>query len=136
MKFTLLTQVAVAISSITGAVANPTPDSSTGSVIDKRADCSLAVHYTKVWVKTGLDRYRMWLVTSPRNDKHLQLFCEAGHAALYFTNQQCFWGDDGKYYIDVSVARGPAGHKYIEDTFKAMCEDFERLTGCGTIRDF
>lgn len=55
----------------------------------------------------------MWLVTSPRNDQHLQLFCEAGHAALYFTNQQCFWGDDGKYYIDVSVARGPAGHKYV-----------------------
>jgi hypothetical protein len=32
MKFTLLTQVALAISSITGAVANPTPDSSTGKV--------------------------------------------------------------------------------------------------------
>ncbi|KAM0209047.1 hypothetical protein ACHAPA_006475 [Fusarium lateritium] len=136
MKFTLLTQAALAISSITGAMANPTPDVSTDSALDKRADCSLAVHYSKVWVKTGLDRYRMWLVTAPRNDKHLELYCEAGYSALYLTNVQCFWGDDGKYYIDASVARGPAGHKTIQDTHRAMCEDFERLTGCSTIRDF
>jgi hypothetical protein len=32
MKFTLLTQAALAISSITGAVANPTPDISLGNV--------------------------------------------------------------------------------------------------------
>ncbi|KAK2686671.1 hypothetical protein QWA68_014420 [Fusarium oxysporum] len=136
MKFTLLTQTALAISSITGAVANPTPDISIGSAIYNRADCSLTVHYTKVWVESGLDRYRMWLITAPRNDKHLQLYCEAGHHALYLINVQCFWGDDGKYYIDASVARGPAGHKTIQDTHSAMCEDYERLTGCGTNREF
>ncbi|KAM0345807.1 hypothetical protein ACHAPU_006160 [Fusarium lateritium] len=136
MKFTLLTQAALAISSITGAVANPTPDISTDAAIDKRADCSLTVKYTKSWVKSGLDRYRMWLITSPRNDGHLELYCDAGRAALYFTNLQCFWGDDGKYYIDTSVARGPAGHKYIMDTHSAMCDDFERLTGCSTVREF
>ncbi|KAL5594853.1 hypothetical protein FOVSG1_008542 [Fusarium oxysporum f. sp. vasinfectum] len=97
MKFTLLTQTALAISSITGAVANPTPDISIGSAIDKRAD---------------------W------------------YHALYLTNVQCFWGDDGKYYIDASVARGPAGHKTIQDTHSAMCDDYERLTGCGTNREF
>ncbi|KAF4996545.1 hypothetical protein FGRMN_4429 [Fusarium graminum] len=113
MKFTLLTQAALAISSVTGAVANPTPDVSTGSVIDERADCSFTVHYMKSWVKTGLDRYRMWLITNPRNDGHLQLYCEAGYTARFWSNVQCFWGDDGKYYIDASVVRGPAGHKYV-----------------------
>ncbi|EXL64839.1 hypothetical protein FOPG_18916 [Fusarium oxysporum f. sp. conglutinans race 2 54008] len=136
MKFTLLTQTALAISSITGAVANPTPDSSIGSAIYKRADCSLTVHYTKVWVESGLDRYRMWLITAPRNDKHLQLYCEAGSHALYLTNVQCSWGDDGKYYIDASVARGPAGHKTIQDTYSAMCDDYQRLTECKTNREF
>ncbi|KAL4726592.1 hypothetical protein ACLX1H_005479 [Fusarium chlamydosporum] len=136
MKFTLLTQAALAISSITGAVANPTPDISTGSTIDKRADCSLTVHYTKSWVKTGLDRYRMWLITAPRNDKHLRLYCEAGYHVPLLTNLQCFWGDDGKYYIDASVARGPAGHKAILEAHNDMCDDYERLTGCAAIREF
>lgn len=84
-----------------------------GSAIDKRADCSLTVRYAGDWVEAGLDRYRMWLITAPRNDRHLQLYCEAGHSAMYLTNVQCFWGDDGKYYIDASVARGPAGHTCV-----------------------
>ncbi|KAG4266841.1 hypothetical protein FPRO04_13017 [Fusarium proliferatum] len=136
MKFTLLTQAALAISSITGALAIPNSDVSSGYDIEKRAGCSLTVHYTKVWVESGLDRYRMWLITAPRNDKHLELYCEAGYSALYLTNAQCFWGSDGKYYIDASVARGPAGHKTIQDTHSAMCDDYERLTGCGTNREF
>ncbi|KAF5985083.1 Rho guanine nucleotide exchange factor scd1 [Fusarium coicis] len=129
MRCTLLTQAALAISSFAGALGNPTPDISTGSEMEKRADCSSTVHYTKVWVESGLDRYRMWLITARRNDKHLQLYCEAGSNAFYLTNLQCFWGSDRKYYIDVSVARGAAGHKTIQDTHSAMCDDFERLTG-------
>ncbi|KIL87911.1 hypothetical protein FAVG1_08792 [Fusarium avenaceum] len=123
MKFTLLTQAALAISSVTGAVANPTPDIST-------------VRYAGDWVEAGLDRYRMWLITAPRNDRHLQLYCEAGHSAMYLTNVQCFWGDDGKYYIDASVARGPAGHTAIQRSHSAMCDDFQSLTKCGTNREF
>jgi hypothetical protein len=95
--------------------------------MDKRADCSLTVHYTKVWVESGLDRYRMWLITAPRNDKHLQLYCEAGSNAFYLTNLQCFWGSDGKYYIDASVARGPAGHKYVYLVLTVFLSDLQSL---------
>ncbi|KAH7196319.1 uncharacterized protein B0J16DRAFT_408078 [Fusarium flagelliforme] len=136
MKFTLFTQAGLAISSITGALATPTPDISTGFEMDKRADCSLTVHYTKVWVKSGLDRYRMWLITEPREDKHLQLYCEAALSGFLLTNVQCGWANDGKYYIDISVARGPAGHKSIRAAHNSMCDDFERLTGCSTKREF
>ncbi|KAF5660657.1 hypothetical protein FHETE_8820 [Fusarium heterosporum] len=136
MKFTVLTQAALAISSITGAVANPTLDISTGFGIDKRADCSLTVRYTSDWVEAGLDRYRMWLITAPRNDRHLQLYCDGAYQARYLTNLQCFWGDDGKYYIDASVVRGSAGHQAIQDAHRAVCNEFERLTGCGTNREF
>jgi hypothetical protein len=55
----------------------------------------------------------MWLITAPRNDRHLELYCDDARSARYLTNVQCFWGDDGKYYIDASVARGPAGHRYV-----------------------
>ncbi|RGP70190.1 hypothetical protein FSPOR_4090 [Fusarium sporotrichioides] len=136
MKFTLLTQAALAISSITGAVASPTPDVSTDSAVDKRADCSLTIKYQKVWVETGLDRYRHWLITEPREDKHLQFWCEAVQHAFYFQNRQCYWGDDGKYYVDVSITRGPAGHDYLMSTYNGASDDFERLTGCRAIREF
>ncbi|GKU06913.1 hypothetical protein FLAG1_07403 [Fusarium langsethiae] len=136
MKFTLLTQAVVAISPITGVVASPTPDVVTDALLDKRADCSMTIKYVKTWVESGLDRYRHWLITEPRDDSHLDFWCEAVQHGFYFTNRQCFWGDDGKYYVDVSVARGPAGHKYLMDTYNGACQDFERLTECKAIKQF
>ena len=44
MKFTLLTQTALAISSITGAVANPTPDISIGKVPSLEDIYILTIH--------------------------------------------------------------------------------------------
>ncbi|UZP36886.1 hypothetical protein NXS19_004702 [Fusarium pseudograminearum] len=92
MKLTLLTQAALAISSISGAVANPTPDVSSISTLTS--------------------------------------------AEIYFSNRQCYWGDDGKYYVDVSVVRGPAGHDYLMSTYNGACKDFERLTECKAIKQF
>ncbi|CAG1990361.1 unnamed protein product [Fusarium graminearum] len=136
MKFTLLTQAALTISSITGAVANPTPDISSVSDLDKRRDCSMTIKYVKTWVEDGLDRYRHWLITEPREDRHLDFWCEAVHSVQYFSNRQCYWGDDGKYYVDVSVVRGPAGHGYLMSTYNGACKDFERLTECKAIKQF
>lgn len=73
----------------------------------------MTIKYVKTWVEDGLDRYRHWLITEPREDKHLDFWCEAVHSVQYFSNRQCYWGDDGKYYVDVSVVRGPAGHEYV-----------------------
>lgn len=52
----------------------------------------------------------MQLITNPRNDRHLDVYCDAFKAPVGFTiNPQCFWGD--AYYVDVSAARGPAGRR-------------------------
>ncbi|KPA45670.1 hypothetical protein FLAG1_01396 [Fusarium langsethiae] len=103
MKFTLFSQDALAIPFVTGALATPTSDSV------KRTDCSLTVHYDRDWVESGLDIYRMWLVTNPRNDQHLDVYCDIAKKQINFgINHQCFW-EDGKFFVDISVARGSAG---------------------------
>ncbi|GKU14561.1 unnamed protein product [Fusarium langsethiae] len=132
MKFTLLTQAALAIPFITGAIATPTPD---GSEV-KRADCSLTVRYVKDWVESGLDRYRMWLITNPRNDRHLDIFCNYAKNSVGLShNPQCFW-ENNAYYIDRSVARGPAGHNTIMTETGKLCDWYEYETGCRAIREF
>ncbi|KAJ4138384.1 hypothetical protein NW768_002208 [Fusarium equiseti] len=136
MKFTLLTKAALAISSVTGVIASPTPDVATDSALEKRRDCSLTIKYEKVFVEDGMDRYRHWLITEPREDRHLDFWCEAVHVAQYFYNRQCYWGDDGKYYVDVSVARGPAGHDYLMSVYNGASKDYERLTQCKAIKQF
>ncbi|KAH7257944.1 hypothetical protein BKA59DRAFT_508840 [Fusarium tricinctum] len=135
MRFTLFTQAALAIPFITGALATPTPDGKSPISEVKRADCSLTVRYNKVWVESALDRYRMQLITNPRNDRHLDVYCDDWRGLVGFTsNKQCFWGD--AYYADGSVAQGPAGHQAIQDSHNKACDDFERLTNCRTIREF
>ncbi|RBR21205.1 hypothetical protein FVER53590_29003 [Fusarium verticillioides] len=107
MKFTLFTQAAMAIPLITGAFATPTPDK----------------------------RYRMQLITSPRNDRHLGVYCDAFKVPVGFViDPQCFWGD--AYLVDVSAARGPAGRRAVRDVPSKACKDFEVYTGCRTIREF
>jgi hypothetical protein len=70
----------------------------------------MTVRYQKVWVESGLDRYRMQLITNPRNDRHLDVYCDTFlNAVGFIINPQCFWGD--AYYADGSGARGPAGRK-------------------------
>ncbi|KAG9494985.1 hypothetical protein J7337_013214 [Fusarium musae] len=131
MKFTLFTQAAMAIPLITGAFATPTPDTSEV----KRADCSMTVRYRTDCVEKGLERYRMQLITSPRNDRHLGVYCDAFKVPAGFViNPQCFWGD--AYLVDVSAARGPAGRRAVRDVPSKACKDFEVYTGCRTIREF
>ncbi|CAG7563852.1 unnamed protein product [Fusarium equiseti] len=136
MKFTLLTQAALAISSVTGVIASPTPDVINDSTLEKRKDCSLTIKYEKVFVEDGMDRYRHWLITEPREDRHLDFWCAAVHSVQFFYNRQCYWGSDGKYYVDVSVARGPAGHDYLVSVYNGASKDYERLTQCKAIKQF
>ncbi|WKT52879.1 hypothetical protein QSH57_003441 [Fusarium oxysporum f. sp. vasinfectum] len=119
MKFSLFTQAAMAIPFITGALATPTPDVSEV----KRADCSMTVRYRKDWIESGLDRYRMQLITNPRNDRHLDVYCDAFKAPVGFT-------------INPHAARGPAGRRAVQDAHNKACNDFEVYTGCRTIREF
>ncbi|RBR18659.1 uncharacterized protein FIESC28_05936 [Fusarium coffeatum] len=131
MKFTLFTQAVLAIPMLSGAMAAPAE--SANEV--KRAACSFEVKYVKSWVESGLDRYRMQLITNPREDRLLKVYCDLYTGTVGFTiNDQCFWGDD--YYLDSSGARGSAGHKAILDAHNKACDDFEVVTGCRTIRHF
>ncbi|KAG8674127.1 hypothetical protein FPOAC2_00103 [Fusarium poae] len=131
MKFTLFTQAALAIPFLTGALAAPAQDG-----LEERAiDCTFEVKYRKVWVESGLDRYRFQLITNPRNELHLKTYCDLYTKSLGFThNNQCFWGD--AYYLDSSGARGPAGRRAVQDSNHKACDDFEVITGCRTIRNF
>ncbi|CAJ0552552.1 Ff.00g006300.m01.CDS01 [Fusarium sp. VM40] len=127
MKFTLFTQAALAIPFITGAFAIPTPDGKSSSLKNFR--------YQQDWVESGLDRYRMHLITSSRSDRHLDVYCEDFKKLVGLAiNPQCFWGD--AFYADASAARGPAGQKVIQDRHNKACDDFEKITGCRTIREF
>ncbi|KAM0351671.1 hypothetical protein ACHAPU_002681 [Fusarium lateritium] len=131
MKFSLFTQAALAMPFLTGALAAPAADSSEA----KRADCSLEIRYISNWVEAGLDRYRMQLITNPRNDRHLDVYCNRFTSTIGLThNKQCFWGD--AFYADGSAARGPAGRQAIMDAHNYVSNDFELLTGCRTIRNF
>ncbi|RGP64442.1 hypothetical protein FLONG3_9500 [Fusarium longipes] len=127
MKFTLFTQAIMAVSAATGAIAAPAEDK---PELFERANCKLTIRYDKSWVKTGLDRYRMHLITTPRNDRLLDVYCGKWTNMIGFVyNKQCHW-EGGHYYADGSVARGSGGHRTIRESHFAARDEFVHITGC------
>jgi hypothetical protein len=80
-------------------------------LVDKRANCKLTLQWLDNWSEDALRRYRVQLITEPRNDDHIHKYCELLKADSYgVRNTQCFWTDDGKYVIDDSEGEGEPGH--------------------------
>ncbi|KAI1033880.1 hypothetical protein LB503_011066 [Fusarium chuoi] len=105
MKFSIVAQAILAIPALTTAIPEPV-----GVTEDKRANCKLTLQWKSNWYENALRRYRVQLITSPRNDDHLGLYCNQFKAnAVKLENVQCFW-IDGIYVLDVSEVQGPAGY--------------------------
>lgn len=82
------------------------------SLVDKRANCKLTLQWLTNWSEDALRRYRVQLITEPRNDDHIHKYCDLIKAdASGVHNVQCFWTDDGKYVIDDSEGEGSPGHE-------------------------
>ncbi|QPC57951.1 hypothetical protein HYE67_000182 [Fusarium culmorum] len=134
MKFSLIT-FATAVPALAAAVP-----ASAGTAQDKRADCKLTLQWLTNWSEDALRRYRVQLITEPRNDDHIKKYCDLIKAdASGVHNVQCFWTDDGKYVIDESEGEGSPGHggdfsQYLS-RFNAAAKYFEWATSCDTVRN-
>ncbi|KAM0213323.1 hypothetical protein ACHAQI_004366 [Fusarium lateritium] len=130
MKFSTLT-FAAAVSALAAAV----PTSVDTAEADKRADCKLTLQWKSNWSEAALRRYRVQLITSPRNDTHLDKYCSLiKQAASGVQNVQCFW-TNGMFVIDDSQGEGSLGHSLYEKDFNGAAHYFELVTGCDTVRN-
>ncbi|KAL4726591.1 hypothetical protein ACLX1H_005478 [Fusarium chlamydosporum] len=130
MKFSILT-LAAAVPALAAVV----PDS-IDTVEVKRDNCKLTLQWVKNWHKAALRRYRVQLITTPRNDDHIHKYCDLfKQGGMGVENIQCFWTDDGKYVIDDSQAEGSVGHGEYLNRFKQTAHYFELITGCDTVQN-
>ncbi|KAM0345808.1 hypothetical protein ACHAPU_006161 [Fusarium lateritium] len=129
MKFSLLT-LAAAVPALAVAV----PASADATEV-KRDNCKLTLQWTKNWSESALRRYRVQLITSPRNDAHLDTFCGlVQQVSDGIQNVQCFW-TDGMYVIDESQGEGSIGHGLYVQNFNRAAHTFKTITGCDTVRN-
>ncbi|OBS26145.1 hypothetical protein FPOA_00088 [Fusarium poae] len=129
MKFSILAQALIAIPALASAIPEPVEVAQ----VDKRANCKFTIQWKSNWYENALRRYRVQLITEPRNDDHLDLYC--GILAKYtvqLENQQCYWRD-GMYVVDISEAQGPAGHDQYKRQHRITSERFKSGTGCDIV---
>ncbi|KAH7303253.1 hypothetical protein B0I35DRAFT_415328 [Stachybotrys elegans] len=130
MKFNLLTQAITALAFISNVMAMPTANTENIAELEKR-DCGLELQWTENFIEQGLARYRVWLITHPRNDDLLRIYCEEFRAiALLANNPQCYWANDGKYVLDASYTRGTPGHESYRADHWSASRRFSDRTGC------
>jgi hypothetical protein len=81
------------------------------NILETRA-CNLRLQWTSNWYQDALRRYRVQLITTPRNDAHLGDYCGLWHRATdsVGVNPQCFW-ENGVFYADISYVQGSNGHE-------------------------
>ncbi|RYP75699.1 hypothetical protein DL771_002186 [Monosporascus sp. 5C6A] len=131
MKFTIFTQAILAVPVLSTALAPPVIDTSEV----KRENCQLTLQWKSNWNESGLKRYRVQLITSPRNDKHLDLYCsQFSKNKAQLNNVACFW-IDGMYVIDSSHAVGPAGYAAYKREHGYASKAFTTGTGCTVIQN-
>ncbi|KAF5563532.1 hypothetical protein FNAPI_2604 [Fusarium napiforme] len=127
MKFPVLT-LATAIPALAAAVP-----ASVGTAEVKRDNCKLTLQWISNWSEAALRRYRVQLITTPRNDAHLGKYCDLFKAGSSgYQNVQCFW-TNGMYVIDDSQGEGSPGHDLYLKDFNLAAHYFELITGCDTI---
>ncbi|KAK2686670.1 hypothetical protein QWA68_014421 [Fusarium oxysporum] len=85
MKLSILT-LAAAVPALAAAVP-----ASVDTAEVKRANCKLTLQWISNWSEAALRRYRVQLITSPRNDAHLDQYCDLfKQSASGVQNVQCF----------------------------------------------
>ncbi|KAL6918420.1 hypothetical protein FSST1_009915 [Fusarium sambucinum] len=132
MKFSLLTLAAVAAPALAATV----PASVDTAEVDKRANCKLTLQWLTNWSEAALRRYRVQLITEPRNDDNIHKYCDLFKAdAAGYNNVQCFWTDDHKYVIDTSEGEGSPGHYLYVKSHNAASRYFEMATSCDTVQN-
>ncbi|KAK7572494.1 hypothetical protein V3481_017687 [Fusarium oxysporum f. sp. vasinfectum] len=130
MKFSILAQAILALLALATAIPEPVD-----ATEDKRANCKLTLQWKSNWYENALRRYRVQLITSPRNDDHLGLYCNQFKVnAVQLENVQCFW-TDGMYVLDVSEVQGPAGYAQYKNQHNLASKTFNRGTGCDVIQN-
>ncbi|RGP64443.1 hypothetical protein FLONG3_9501 [Fusarium longipes] len=132
MKFSVLFQTLLAVPALTAAVG---PSAVDAAEVTKREACKLTLQWKSNWRESGLRRYRVQLITSPRDDTHLTLFCNhLRRGQAQHNNQQCYWRD-GMFVVDLSHADGPAGYASYKRDFNNAADTFEWGTGCKVVRN-
>ncbi|EWY81695.1 hypothetical protein FOYG_15917 [Fusarium oxysporum NRRL 32931] len=131
MKFSILAQAILALPALATAIPEPVDTTE----VDKRANCKLTLQWKSNWYENALRRYQVQLITSPRNDDHLGLYCNQFKVnAVQLENVQCFW-TDGMYVLDVSEVQGPAGYAQYKNQHNLASKTFNRGTGCDVIQN-
>ncbi|KIL86387.1 hypothetical protein FAVG1_10216 [Fusarium avenaceum] len=130
MKFSIIAQAILAIPAL--ATAIPAPVDTTEV---KRENCKLTLQWISNWYVNAMRRYRVQLITGPRNDDHLGLYCSQFKInAVEIENVQCFWTDN-MFVIDVTEVQGPAGHAQYKNQHNIAAGIFNRGTGCEVIQN-
>lgn len=73
--------------------------------------CDLRLERITNWSEVAFRIYRVTLITTPRNDDHLGIFC-GQLSQVGARNVQCFW-ENGRYLADASFVEGSSGHGYV-----------------------
>ncbi|KAM0412857.1 hypothetical protein ACHAPD_007905 [Fusarium lateritium] len=131
-KFSIFTQELLAVPALTSAL---NPAEVDASDVTKRENCKLTLQWKSNWREGSLRRYRVQLITAPREDSHLSLYCshvKRGQAQL--SNIQCYWRD-GMYVIDFSDADGPAGYVTYKRVFSQAGDVCACGTGCQVVKN-
>lgn len=71
--------------------------------------CDLRLQWLTNWNEAGLRRYRVQLITTPRNDDHLTTYSNGIWSCRFASNPQTFWDGD-KFVVDISFPEGGDGH--------------------------
>ncbi|RGP81355.1 hypothetical protein FLONG3_499 [Fusarium longipes] len=131
MKFSILALAALAVPGLASAIPEPVE----ASKIQERANCKFTIQWKSNWYENALRRYRVQLITSPRNDDHLTLYCDqVKKLSVQLENVQCYWRD-GIYVLDISEAQGPAGHDQYKRQHRIASDIFAKGTGCDVVRN-
>ncbi|SPJ70370.1 uncharacterized protein FTOL_00098 [Fusarium torulosum] len=130
MKFSIVAQAILAIPSVATAIPEPVDMTEV-----KRENCKLTLQWVSNWYENGMRRYGVQLITSPRNDDHLGLYCNQFKInAVELENVQCFWTDN-MFVMDVSEVQGPAGHAQYKNQYNIGAGILKRGTRCDVIQN-
>ncbi|KAM0351670.1 hypothetical protein ACHAPU_002680 [Fusarium lateritium] len=131
MKFSIFAQAMMAIPALATAI----PKTVDTTNVVERANCKFTIQWKDNWLENALRRYRVQLITSPRNDEHLDIYCKALRTKVVeLENLQCFWAD-GMFVVDISEAQGPVGHNQYKRQHNTAADFFGLGTGCDVVRN-
>ncbi|KAH7303157.1 hypothetical protein B0I35DRAFT_485378 [Stachybotrys elegans] len=132
MKFTVLAKALAAIPLFSTSLASPLVQGAEVAEVEKRA-CELKVQWTDNWFEV-LTRYQVKLITTPRIDNLLAIYCDAfaNTRTDDWDNLQCYW-NGGHFYLDASFSWGSAGHDNYLRTHEEAAQKTRERSGCNVV---